>query len=254
MGRLASNPTTPSARSTRPRAQQLPHRIEIELLGGFALSVGPDGGTLRLSVAQQRVLAFLALSDRPAARRKLAFVLWPALPDDRARHALRTALYRLNQAAPGIVDGSCDRLALAERVWCDVRILLEWTNGMIGRGTPADTDRPAVAFAELLPHLDDDWVVIERERVRQRVLHAYEAWSGALVGEGRHAEAVEAALAAVGIDPLRESATRALLLAHLAEGNTAEAMRHYDRFAERLHAELAIAPTSALTAILHRNR
>jgi hypothetical protein len=70
---------------------------------------------------------------------------------------------------------------------------------------------------ELLPGWYDDWVLLEREPLRQRVLHGLEALSRHLVRAGRFAEAVEAAMVAVAVEPLRESAQRALVTAHLAE-------------------------------------
>ena len=69
--------------------------------------------------------------------------------------------------------------------------------------------------------------MFERERLRQRLLHAVEALTTHLVDRGRCAEAVEAGLWAVAFDPLRESAQRALITAHLAEGNLVEARRVY---------------------------
>ena len=57
------------------------------------------------------------------------------------------------------------------------------------------------------------------------MLHALEALSRALTIMGRYGEAVEAALTAIVAEPLRESAQRALLEAHLAESNLIEARR-----------------------------
>ena len=57
---------------------------------------------------------------------------------------------------------------------------------------------------DLLPGWYDDWVVFERERLRQRLLHALEMLSLRLVRQGRFGEAVEAALL-VHAEPLRES-------------------------------------------------
>jgi DNA-binding SARP family transcriptional activator len=82
---------------------------------------------------------------------------------------------------------------------------------------------------ELLPGWYDDWVLLERERTRQRLLHALEALSREHRAAGRCAEAVEAALVAVNAEPLRESAHRELLESHLAEGNWVEAMHNVRR-------------------------
>lgn len=223
--------------------------LVLELVEGFSL-VGPSG-PLPLPIAQQRLVAYLALAGRPTARRHLAFALWPDLIDERARSALRSSLYRLRHLVPGrVVEGIGDRIQMAPRVSCDVQQVLGWTERVLRGGlTPDDRSEPG-AFGEILPGWDDDWVVLERERFRQRVLHAYEALAHWLVTEQRYADAVEAAFAAVAIDPLRESANRALIEAHLAEGNAAEALRHFDTFASRLSIELGLDPSPAISALV----
>jgi DNA-binding SARP family transcriptional activator len=80
---------------------------------------------------------------------------------------------------------------------------------------------------ELLPGWSDAWVVVERERLRNRRLHALEKLSALLSRDGNHAAAIDAALAALAADPLRETAHRALIQALLGEGNRAEAERHW---------------------------
>ncbi|MFF0086754.1 BTAD domain-containing putative transcriptional regulator [Streptomyces canus] len=52
-------------------------------------------------------------------------------------------------------------------------------------------------------------------------------WRNGLTRQGSLALALEAALANVRIEPLRESAHRAVVAAHLSEGNVIEAVRHY---------------------------
>jgi hypothetical protein len=60
-------------------------------------------------------------------------------------------------------------------------------------------------------------------------------------------------LAAIAAEPLRESAHRCLIEAHIAEGNSSEAQRHQDLFRRRLRDGLAesadVAPSNvAVTA------
>jgi DNA-binding SARP family transcriptional activator len=85
---------------------------------------------------------------------------------------------------------------------------------------------------------------MERERVRQRILHALEALSEWLAAAGRFADAVEAAMLATSAEPLRESAQRALIRAHAAEGNLTEARRSYRSYQDLLRRELGVAPSS----------
>ena len=109
---------------------------------------------------------------------------------------------------------------------------------------------PVELSDDLLPEWYEDWVLLERERLRQICLHGLEALSRRLGSLGLHAQAVEAGLAAVGVEPLRESAQRALIEAHLAEGNASEAIRQFDRYAVLLEQELGIRPGESLRSLL----
>jgi hypothetical protein len=138
-------------------------------------------------------------------------------------------------------------------VLVDVRVLGQWASRLItGRATAADlaVEPEGMDSLELLPGWYDDWVLIERERMRQRVLHALEALSRQFRLVGRCAEAVEVALMAVNAEPLRESAQRELLESHLAEGNWVEGLRTYQTYCERLWRELGVRPGGALGALL----
>jgi DNA-binding SARP family transcriptional activator len=87
---------------------------------------------------------------------------------------------------------------------------------------------------------------VERERYRQLRLHALEALCRSLTAAGRYSLAIQAGLAAVEADALRESAHRALIRAHLEEGNPSEALRQYRRFRAAVQEELGIPPTDGI--------
>lgn len=78
---------------------------------------------------------------------------------------------------------------------------------------------------DLLPGWPELWLVPERERFHQLRLHALEALCARLTGVGWHGAAVDAGLAVVSADPLRESARGALIDAYLAEGNAWSPLR-----------------------------
>jgi DNA-binding SARP family transcriptional activator len=67
---------------------------------------------------------------------------------------------------------------------------------------------------------------------------------------GHHAEAIQAALAAVRLEPLRETAHAALIRAHLAEGNRSEALRQFTRCRNMLAVELAVEPSEFLRKLI----
>ena len=133
----------------------------------------------------------------------------------------------------------------------------QWATRLI-QGTAFARDlviSPSVFDAlDLLPGWYDDWALMERERIRQRLLHALEALSIRLISLGRYGEAVDAALLAVGADPLRESAQRVLIKAHIAESNLIEARRSYLAYRDLAQRELGIEPSSELLALLRFHR
>jgi DNA-binding SARP family transcriptional activator len=81
-------------------------------------------------------------------------------------------------------------------------------------------------------------------------MHSLEALCVRLTKAGRHALAIDAGLAAVACEPLRESAQRVLIEAHLAEGNVFEAVRQYDSFRALLRESLRIEPSAALRELV----
>jgi DNA-binding SARP family transcriptional activator len=81
-------------------------------------------------------------------------------------------------------------------------------------------------------------------------LSALDALCDRLTRAGRHREALEVGHAAVGAEPLRESAHRALVRVHLAEGNAAEAIRQYRVFRQLVTEQLGITPSARMEALI----
>ena len=224
--------------------------VRLTLLERFELRDGE--GDRRPSRAGQRLHVLLALHRGPVRRTVAAQRLWPHLDERGATGSLRSTLSRLRAGAPGLVEVSEGALRLGHEVVVDATELEEAAQAILSGGA-SDWTAGQLA-AELLPEWDDDWVILERERLRELSLHAIETRSAQLSSAGRHADAVAAAFAAVRLDPLRESATRTLIRAQLAEGNRAQAVRTFLEFRGRLNAELGIEPSDALLALMHALR
>jgi DNA-binding SARP family transcriptional activator len=219
--------------------------VRLELLDGFQLVVN-DRPVNALNSAQ-RLLAFLAIRG-PVARVVAAGTLWGGVPEEQALASLRTTMWRCNRTVRGLVAVEQTRLALASNVGVDVAELVRGAAAVLS-GTAA---LPALRPMELLPGWYDDWVIFERERLRQLRLHALEAAAGRLAEAGQYAAALECALAAVRAEPLRESAHRAVITVHLAERNVAEAVRGYQRFRRLIVDELGIEPSEDLARLVFR--
>ncbi|WP_231839458.1 AfsR/SARP family transcriptional regulator [Blastococcus saxobsidens] len=226
----------------------------ISLLDGFSvhLGEGAGGGPVdNLPRGVQRLVAHVCLAGRPP-RASIAGHLWPDVPEEHAHGSLRSALWRLHRVAPGLLHASGSVLTLAAGVRVDVQDLGDWARRV---GDPtcclADVDVPGLGLrGELLPGWYDDWVLLERERLRQLRMHALEEVAARLAAAGRYGDALQAAYAAVHAEPLRESAHRTVVRVHLAEGNAAEALRAYEQFRVVLADELGVQPSQHMTRLV----
>jgi len=81
-------------------------------------------------------------------------------------------------------------------------------------------------------------------------LHALENLARRLSAVGRHSDAIQAALAAIRLEPLRESAHRTLIEVHLAEGNRSEAHRQFQRCRRLLRDELGVEPSDSMRLLI----
>ena len=229
-------------------------RARVTLLDGFGVQLGGANGRLgagALPHGVQRLVTHLCLSGRPP-RSTVAGDLWPEVPEDHAHGSLRSALWRLQKAAPGLVAVSAGRLSLADGVGVDVRELDDWVRRVRDpRSSIEDVEVPdAGLLGELLPGWYDDWVMLERERVRQLRMHALEQVAARLAAAGRYGDALQAAYVAVRAEPLRESAHRTVVRVHLTEGNVAEALRVYEQFRALLADEIGARPSEHMAQLV----
>ncbi|MGH4026117.1 MAG: AfsR/SARP family transcriptional regulator [Pseudonocardiaceae bacterium] len=216
-------------------SQELPTtEWQLQILGGFRLSCGNQ--IVAISLSGQRLLALLAVCG-PSPRYKVAGLLWPEVPERRALACLRTTVWRLRRLQLELTARPHPELTLPGDLAVDAdnpaSVVACWRNG-------------SRHSAELLPGWYDDWILIERERVRQLLFRAGEQAAEDDLARGDPAGALGLAMAVVSIDPLRESAHRLVLRAHLAQGNRGEARRHIAAVHARMIAELGVPPSAAI--------
>lgn len=225
----------------------------LQLLDHFAFEAAGSSSNVPLVV--QRLLAFLGLRGL-SHRSRIAGTLWPNVDEPLALASLRTAVWRLKKVNPDCVRCEGLSLGLHPSVTVDIHeretfvtTLLndkvddpEWLRGGL----------PHLRQGDLLPGWYDDWVIVERERMRILRLHALENAARILTRHRELAAALDLALEAVRTEPLRETAQAVLISVYLAEGNVADAMHQYASFSRLLHRELDIAPSSHLARMLPR--
>ena len=225
----------------------VPSNAQLHLLAGFEVRV--QGVPLQLRPSSQRLVAFLALAEKAVERAYTAFRLWPDTPESRSMANLRTALWRVRQQGTPLIESTATHIRLDPSVWIDARdgvreLRLDDARSLTGE------DSMTILSAELLPDWYDDWLLMERERLRQLRLHALERWCRDLILEGQFGDAIDLALRSIALEPLRESAHRLVVEAHLAEGNVAEAVRQLETFRRLLVEELGVEPSAEFRSLV----
>ena len=225
----------------------------LSLLGGFSLTVA--GEPLRPCPSAQRLLVYLAVHarSRPVQRRTVAERLWAGTTSGRAAASLRSTLWRLPRPhGHELVTTTATTVHLAGDVEVDL-----WAGEdrarMISAGRLPDRlghleqlEQLTELTSDLLPDWSEEWLLVEQESYRQARLHALEKVCVDLCGAGRYPAALEAGLAAVRCEPLRESAHRRVIEVHLAEDNPSEALRMYHAFSRLLAYVIGMPPSPAI--------
>lgn len=225
--------------------------FRVSLAGAFELS--RDGRSIDIATPAKRVLAFLALNERAVHRAQIASILWLDSNEERAAGSLRSALWRIRQYGDELVETTQNCLRIAAAVRVDIRDAIEWSRRVCDASSAiADADvREAGTINELLPNWCDEWVVIERERLRQMRFHALETLVQRLVAVERYGDAMDVALTSLRGEPLRESAHRAVIAVHIAEGNLSEALRHYRGYRDLLWSQLGVEPSHLIKRMVN---
>lgn len=236
------------------------HLAQLELVCFGPLKARLDGKDPPPDVVWRKhlgLLTYLALSpDRTRARDHLLGLLWPEKPEPQARHSLNEAVRRLRAGL-----GAERLLTRGDAITLnDDRLDVD----VIRFGALAN-EKPKEA-AELLRGeflegfaLDDapgfeDWVTRERTRWHARGVAVLVALAEAALQKGRLADAEEASLRALAIEPHAEAAVRIRLRAMTLQGDALAALDWYHQFAERLSRDLGERPSRELEALAERIR
>ncbi len=141
--------------------------IDVRLFGKF--EVIQDGRAVEItSRPLQSLLAYLMLNaGAMVSREKVAGLLWPDSEEQKARHNLRQALWRLGKLI-GKSYFLTDKVSVGFDSQADYTLDVELLLEEASEGRTADQLIPSVAVYtdSLLPGFYEEWVNLERERLR----------------------------------------------------------------------------------------
>ncbi|MQA60035.1 MAG: AAA family ATPase [Actinophytocola sp.] len=231
----------------------------VRLLGEFELGMA-DGSTVAFDSARaESLVAFLALHrGEPQSRQRLSYLLWPTSTEQQARTNLRHLLHTVRRALPAadrVLEVTARTLRWRPPDPCQIDVaVFEDQLALAASMTGGDriaalSDAVDTYTGDLLPDSFDDWVLSERERLRQRYAGALEQLGPLYQARGDHAAASTYAERLLREDPLREDAYRVLIRAYDARGDPARALHTYHLCASTLERELDVAPSAETRAV-----
>lgn len=229
--------------------------LTLGLLGPVRLSSSAGDDVTPKSRKTRALLAMIALSKTPLSRARVSDLLWGDRGDEQAKASLRQALYELRSLSsngyivadrqavgPGPKKLSTDIGAIHRLI--DERDAAELADAL------DDVESPLLGgLDDITPELDD-WLRDERSRISSFVV------GGALgvAEQSLHCGDVTAARRIANqlerLDPLDERVAQLGIVADIAGGDRAAAMRRHSRLSGRLDQELGIRPAAETEALL----
>jgi TolB-like protein len=234
--------------------------MELALLGGFQARRGEK--VIEVPGRKERaLLAFLAMP--PGAKRsreRLCGLLWGDRGDKQARDSLKQALHRLRRsfdptfALPVLADRESLTLE-REATSVDVQAFERF----VELGTPDALARATTLYrGDLLDGLEvrdaafEAWLLIERQRLRGMAREALATLLDWHVARDSRQQADAIAHQLLALDPLRETAHRALMRSYAEQGQAALALKQYQLCRDALRDELGVGPEDE-TELLYKS-
>jgi predicted ATPase/DNA-binding SARP family transcriptional activator len=255
-------------------------RLSIYLLGTFHVLYEDQPVSDFRSEREKALLAYLALErDRPHGRDELTGLLWPELPEKKARNNLRVTLHRLRNALAAtageaellLVGRDAVQVNPAADLWLDVTAvedhLRQASNFNQARG-PVAPERLAhlaaaadlygdeflkgfaLDFSPALAH----WVSTRREKLHRLALRALHDLAEICLRRGELRQALLFARRQLELEPWREEAHRQLMGILARSGESSAALAQYERCRQILAEELGVEPAHETHALYQRLR
>ena len=238
----------------------------VEMLGRFVVRHGSREIVRFRTQKTGALLACLARHrGRSHARDALIERFWPDSDLKAARSNLSVALNALRRQLepPGFAAGDvlvADHARVSLNPAAFTTDIEEFEGAL--HAAEAGVGAPAAAWAvavdlyggDLLPGLYDDWVLAERDRLRDAWVAALRQAVRALSEGGEPERALGYAHRLAQADPFEEASHLALVRLYLEVGRPQDGLRHYREMERLLREELRVEPSETARALAARLR
>jgi len=207
----------------------------------------------------------LSATGHMMSRARLCQELWPDSELDGSRHRLATALWRMRRSHFCLdhilhLDGEQVGLRHGRMLWIDALAIARRASNALQHPARLDCRSERLKLhrtlklyrGDLLAQRDNDWIMIERERIRALYLDATYELARAHQRNGEWALARECCRALCSVEPLREDAQRLLIEAYSETGCRGLAIQQYRDFVKLLADEIGVEPMPETIALFGR--
>jgi DNA-binding SARP family transcriptional activator len=225
--------------------------LHLALLGRPIINLG--GVSLRerdvIPLKMQALVCYLVLNPGEHEREKLASLLWGESTTQQSRTSLRTDLARTAGRLNGFLHIKRSSLAFNQTTsyWLDVEA---FSQQLTGKPT-AEQLRRAVAlyrgeflegfFINNAPDFDD-WLVGQRERLREMALQALAQLVNVSLTQKGYQEGIAYAKQLLRLDPWREEAHRDLMRLLALSDQRSAALEQFEKCRDILAVEFGVEP------------
>jgi len=241
----------------------MPAKLALSLLGTVAIALNGEQVSGQVPAKSLALLCYLAVTGRRHSREKLAGLLWGDSPEDRAQTSLRKSLSSLRKLSESALTITRQTVTFNHDndYWLDVEVLesalaeddagpdvlhalREAVDLYRGEFLEGFSVRQAVVFEE--------WVLGERERLRQLVIQALHRLSVACTERGEYAAGIEYTVRLLALEPWQEESHRQLMTLLARSGQQTAALAQYETCRQILAEELGVEPLPETQALYHR--
>ncbi|MDP1546372.1 MAG: tetratricopeptide repeat protein [Anaerolineales bacterium] len=249
----------------------MPQKLRLTLLGNVSIQKEKKPVSGLPSRAAEALFIYLACNQRPVTREKLAELLWAERTSTQALTNLRTILTSLRRELGDFLIVTRDTLAFngESDAWLDTT---EFEHQLKDLGLPGREDIPGdqSAATKLQAALDlyqgdfldgfylrdghgfEEWVILQREHLRQLAHEGLRMLTRYYREKGFHAEGILSASRWQRLDPYDEDACRTLMWLFMRTGQRTAALQCYQNLKQKLNIDLGIVPASASTDLFRQ--
>ena len=239
--------------------------LELLLLGTLQISTAGKPLSGLVSLKAKALLAYLAAERHPVPRSTLAGLLWSDLPEEDARRNLRVEISKLRRFLDPYLVLTHHEALFRPGTTCRVD-LYEFQDHLEAASTRLPAFTPEQFRKVVNLHRGDflsgllvrgaplfeEWLVLERERLRQAALVLLDRLVEAAVQQGDLESGLLAARKSLAIENWREQSHRQLMNLLALSGDRPAALAQFEATRRLLVQELGIEPSLETLALYQR--